>query len=113
VLAVNNSVLEKTVPTYPRFNVPASEKVIRQAVVPQVTAPETVSVPVEMVIISSRAPDAGVVALIVSEAQETVPAPIASVTLKPALGLGMLIAPPTVSAFPPLIVTMVFAAAAA
>ena len=103
-LAVNVSACEKTVPVAPRFNVPAPEKTIWQPVVPQVTGPETVRVPVEMVITLLR-PE--VVALIVSEPQETVPDPTVRVVVPPVLGLGMVIAPLMVSELLPLIATVV------
>lgn len=107
VAGVKVNLLVKTVPTNPRFSEPASEKVISQAVVPQVTTPETFRVPVEMVMISRRAAVVGVVALMVSEPQVTVPAPMAMVRLNPAAGLGMVMFPLTLSVLAPLIVSVV------
>ena len=113
VLAVNDGVLEKTAPTYPKFKVPVLEKVISQPVVPQVTTPEQVSVPVEILITFLRAP-VEVVALMVSEPQDTVPAPTLRVAaVIPDAGLGMVMAFVTDSVLEPLTVTVLFAFTAA
>lgn len=113
MLAVNAGVLEKTVPEPLKFIVPAPVNVIRQAVVPQVTAFVILRVPVEMVMISSRALDVGVVALMVSEPQDTIADPIARVAFMLVDGLGMVIAPMTDSVWPLLIVTVVLELTAA
>jgi hypothetical protein len=101
------------------FQVPAPEKVIWQPVaavvpvVPVVTVPATVSVPVERVITFLRAPDETVVAAMVSEPQDTEPAPIARVTFLLVDGRGMLISPLTVRVLVPPIVSVLLAVAAA
>jgi hypothetical protein len=69
-------------------------KVIRQPVVPVVTVPEIITVPVEIDIIFALP---YVVALIVKEPAESVPAPTANVKFVPVVvGLAIVIRPVTV-----------------
>jgi len=83
------------------FNVPAPVKIIWQPVVPVVSAPEIVSVPVVMFIISFLVV---VVADIVREPQVIVPAFTFKVQTFPEDGLGIINAPVIANEFVPLTV---------
>lgn len=90
----------------PKFIVPAPVKVNWQPVVPVVTAPAIVTVPVETEMMSLRVV---VVALMVTEPAVSVPAPTAIVQVKPTAGLGILMRLVTAREFVPLIVTRLVA----
>jgi hypothetical protein len=87
------------------FRVPASSRLIWQPVVPVVTFPETVRVPVVMLTILFRPLD---VANIVNEPHVRSPALRFTVQLREVEGLGMLKSPVMESEFVPLKVNALF-----